>query len=128
MAWTGQRHRYRHIRLRPQLVAGNTYWLVATVPDMLNDALVWGHSTNSQGRQTYYKYGVGPWFPISSTEATFQINGTQFLQPTISATATDSVTIDPGPSLVLIAPSKAPSGAPAQTVSAFGQRFVSGAR
>lgn len=112
---------------RPQLVAGTTYWLVATVPN-LADALIWGQTTNAPSLQsTYVKFGAAQWAFQSSYGAAFQINGTQFLQPTISATAVDSVTVGRGFLLNALSPSKAPTGAPDYPVSAIGSGFVSGA-
>jgi len=111
---------------RPQLVAGATYWLVATVPNMLTDATVWSRSTNSQGLTAYLKTGAGPW-TLFGTALTFQINTTQSAQPVTIATATDSVIVNPAFALRSLTPNSAPSGASQLRLQANGSAFRDGA-
>jgi hypothetical protein len=61
--------------LQPLLTAGTTYWLVASEPNPLTDATVWGFSIPGLGTQTYFRDGNGPWTGYSSSGLGFQING-----------------------------------------------------
>jgi len=63
--------------LHPLLVAGVTYWLVATVPNMKTDTTGWHVSTTPSplGNSLFEKVGSGPWEFLSSSEPAFEITG-----------------------------------------------------
>lgn len=59
--------------LNPLLVNGAQYWLRISVPNPVNDALVWMRSTNQQGSLTYGRSNSFDWAMVSGGEMAFRI-------------------------------------------------------
>jgi hypothetical protein len=68
--------------LHPTLEVGQTYWVVATAPDMLGQLLVWGHSTNSQVGGTWVRLDGAPaWSFQSGFETALRVSADAIPEP-----------------------------------------------